>query len=92
MALESRSHHKNVLIQDELNKFMGEFKNGMNNNDVKSLDFFGEKFHNYRNAIEKIEDSDASGNTKLLEESNIQDVINFIENTIRPQAAESKEL
>ena len=91
MALESRSHHKNVLIQDELNKFMGEFKNGMNNNDVKSLDFFGEKFHNYRNAIEKIEDSDASGNTKLLEESNIQDVINFIENTIRPQAAESKE-
>merc|ERR1711879_609256 len=32
-----------------------------------------------------------AGNTKLLEESNIQIVIDFINNTIRPQAHESKE-
>ena len=38
-----------------------------------------------------VEANDATTNTKLLEESNIQDVLDFINETIRPQAAEAKE-
>ena len=91
MALESRSHHKEVLIHDEYDKFINEFKNSLKENDVQSLNFFEDKFKNYKNEIKKIQESDATNNTKLLEESNIQLVIDFIENTIRPQALESKE-
>lgn len=91
MALESRSHHKEVLIHDEYEKFMSEFKKDLRDNDVQSLDFFESKFKNYKEKIKKIEETDATDNTKLLEESNIQLVIDFIENTIRPQALESKE-
>ena len=91
MALESRAHHKDILIHDEYEQFIKKFKEDLKNNKIDSLDFFQKDFKEYKNAINKIEQSDASGNTKLLEESNIQIVIDFINNTIRPQAHESKE-
>jgi len=91
MALESRAHHKDVLIHDEYDKFINEFKNDLKDNDVHSLDFFEGKFKEYKEKINKIEQIDSTDNTKLLEESNIQRVIDFINNTIRPQALESKE-
>ena len=91
MALESRSHDKHVLIHDEYERFLSEFKKDLRENDVESLDFFEEKFKNYKGKIKKIEDVDATDNEKLLKESNIQEVINFIENTIRPQAMEAKD-
>ncbi len=91
MALESRAQHKDILIHDKYENFVKKFKDDLKNNKVDSLDFFNDDFKNYKEEITKIEQSDASGNTKLSEESNIQEVINFINNTIRPQAAESKE-
>ncbi len=90
-ALESRAAHKDILIHDEYEKFIKKFKDDLKDNDVESLDFFQEKFDEYKRKIKTIQSSDASGNTKLLEESNIQKVLDFIENTIRPQAADSKE-
>ncbi|MEZ4693441.1 MAG: hypothetical protein R2837_05480 [Aliarcobacter sp.] len=53
--------------------------------------FFENSFKDYKNKIHSIQDADATTNTKLLEESNIQEVLDFIQNTIRPQAAEAKE-
>ncbi|QKF83035.1 dynamin family protein [Halarcobacter ebronensis] len=91
MALESRSAHSDILIHDEYEKFIKKFKEDLKNNDVNSLEFFEKDFNEYKNRLKTIRDTDSSGNTKLLEESNIQDVLEFIENTIRPQAAESKE-
>jgi len=91
MALESRSAHKDILIHDEYEKFIKEFKVDLKDNDVESLDFFQDKFNEYKSKIRNIENKDASGNKKLLEDSNIQKVLDFIENTIRPQAADSKE-
>lgn len=91
MALESRSHHKEVLIHDEYDKFIGEFKKDLKENDVSSLDFFEGKFKEYKEKIKAIEAVDSTDNIKQLEESNIQEVINFIENTIRPQAMASKD-
>ncbi len=91
MALESRAAHKDILIHDEYEKFIKEFKDDLKDNEVESLDFFQKKFDEYKRKVKTIQSSDASGNTKLLEESNIQKVLDFIENTIRPQAADSKE-
>ncbi len=91
MALKSRAHHKDILISDEYDKFVKEFKNNLKNNDIDSLDFFVKEFNTFKSKISKIKNSDTARNTKLLEESNIQEVLDFINNTIRPQAAESKE-
>ena len=91
MALESRATHRDILIHDEYEKFIKKFKEDLKENDVASLNFFEEDFKRYKNKIKEIEAVDSSDNTKLLEESNIQDVLDFIDNTIRPQAAESKE-
>ncbi|WP_419767456.1 dynamin family protein [Arcobacter sp.] len=91
MALQARAHDKDVLINDEYEKFISEFKNDLKNNEVESLNFFENKFTEYKNKISKINLQDSKDNIKLQEESNIQKVIDFIENTIRPQALESKE-
>jgi GTP-binding protein EngB required for normal cell division len=87
MALESRALHQDVLIQDKQNKLLQNVRNALSGN-IASI---AKDFDNYYGDIEKINNLDTSNNDKLLDVSNIQEVINFIENTIRPQAAESKE-
>ena len=91
MALESRAHQKDILIHDEYTKVVNEFKKELLEKDVDDLNFFEESFKEYKKKIHTIQDSDATTNTKQLEESNIQEVIDFINTTIRPQAAETKE-
>lgn len=92
MALESRAHQKRVLLDDEFETITKEFKKELNNNiGIASLDFFKDSFESFHKKIEEINSKDMSGDRKLLKESNINEVLEFIENTIRPQAAESKE-
>lgn len=91
MALESRAAHSDILIHDEYEKFVKKFKEDLRVNDVQSLQFFEDDFKEYKKRVKQIQDTDSSGNTRLIEESNIQEVLDFIENTIRPQAQESKE-
>ncbi len=91
MALESRAQHKDILIEDEYTKIVSQFKKDLLEKNVDDLDFFENSFKEYKNKIHSIQNSDATTNTKLLEESNIQDVLDFINDTIRPQAAEAKE-
>ncbi|WP_368031050.1 dynamin family protein [Arcobacter sp. s6] len=91
MALESRAHQKDILIHDEYTKVVNEFKKELLEKDVDDLNFFENNFKEYKNKIHAIQDSDATTNTNLLKESNIQEVIDFINTTIRPQAAEAKE-
>jgi len=91
MALESRSSHSDILIHDEYEKFIKKFKEDLKINDVKTLSFFEEDFKKYKQKVQKIQETDSTDNTKLLKESNIQKVLDFIENVIRPQAQESKE-
>jgi len=91
-ALDSRQQQKRVLLDDRFDFITKEFKKELNKNiDVTSLDFFNEKFDNFQKEINEIQNKDMSGDMKLLKESNINEVLMFIENTIRPQAAESKE-
>ncbi len=90
-ALESRAHHKDILIQDEYNKIIQEFKKDLTTKELKDLEFFKNKFKSYKENINRIQATDTTNNTELLEKSNIQEVLTFINNTIRPQAEESKE-
>ncbi len=92
MALESRTHQKRVLLDDSFESITKKFKNELNNNmGISSLDFFKESFEEFHKKVEEINTKDMSGDMKLLKESNINEVLEFIENTIRPQAADAKE-
>ena len=91
MALDSRQLQKSVLVENSVDSILKEFKKDLTKNiDNDSLEFFKDKFHNFQKNIKEIKEKDVSSNMKLLKESNIQDVLDFIENTIRPQAEESK--
>ncbi|MCT7553931.1 dynamin family protein [Aliarcobacter butzleri] len=91
MALEGRAQHKDILLEDEYTKIVNQFKKDLLEKNVDEIDFFDKSFKDYRNKINSIKNLDATTNTELLKESNIQDVLDFINDTIRPQAAEAKE-
>lgn len=92
MALDSRAHHKSVLIENSVDDILKNFKKDLNENlDANSLDFFKDKFDSFQKNLMEIKYKDITSNMKLLHDSNIQDVLDFIENTIRPKAEESKE-
>ncbi len=91
-ALDSRAHQKRVLLEDTFEHITKEFKSELNKNiEVDSLDFFQNKFSTYQKQIQEIKTKDISNDMKQMKDSNIQEVLSFIENIIRPQAAESKE-
>ncbi|MCG3651243.1 dynamin family protein [Aliarcobacter butzleri] len=91
MALDGRAQHKDILLEDEYTKIVNQFKKDLLEKNVDEIDFFDKSFKDYKNKINSIKDIDATTNTELLKESNIQDVLDFINDTIRPQAAEAKE-
>ena len=87
-ALESRSHDKNVLIDEELEEFLAKLSKDIKSNtltDIKS------SFESYQQDVDTILSSDLNKNIELLKESNIELVLDFINAEIRPIANSSKE-
>jgi len=87
-ALESRSHDKNVLINEELEEFLHKLSNEIKSNkkiDIEKL------YESYQNDVNAILSSDLNKNIELLKNSNIESVLDFINNEIRPIANSSKE-
>jgi predicted GTPase len=92
MALDARALQKTVLIEDSVDAILKDFKKDLNENlNANSLNFFEEKYDVFQNKLKEIKYSDITSNLKLLQESNIQEVLDFIENEMRPKAAEAKE-
>ncbi|MDC0933820.1 dynamin family protein [Arcobacteraceae bacterium] len=87
MALDSREHSKDVLIQDKQDELLSNIRNALSG-DIASI---ANDLDGYYGYINELNSQDTSQNDKLFQESNIKEVIDFIQNTIRPQAAESKE-
>jgi len=87
MALDSREHSTEVLVQDKQDELLLNIRNALSG-DVASI---ANDLDDYFGYLNEINSKDTSNNDKLFQESNIQEVIDFIQNTIRPQAAESKE-
>ena len=91
-ALDSRAQQKRVLLEDKFDGIINDFKKDLTSNfDANSLEFFQNRFNKYQNEIKDIRQKDIRGEMQLLKESNIQNVLSFIENIIRPQAHEAKE-
>ncbi|RXJ95172.1 ATP-binding protein [Malaciobacter molluscorum] len=91
-ALDSRQHQKNILLESVYTQITNEFKTKLSENlEVNSINFFEKEFEEFKKEVHTINSKDDTQDLKLLEESNINKVLEFIENTIRPQAKEAKE-
>ena len=90
-ALEGRAKEKDILIEDENINLLTQLKKELLTKDIEDSADIEKLLTEHKNKIKSIRLSDTSNNTKLLEDSNIQEVLDFIETTIRPQAAEAKE-
>jgi len=92
LALESRMNQKNILLEDSFSEICLDFKKHLKKNSkADSLEFFEKDFQEYKEKIKTIKNKDTSRNAKLMQESNISEVLDFIENTLRPRAKEAKE-
>lgn len=89
-ALESRVHQKEVLIKNAMYEISQEFKSALCGTE-QGLGFFEEKFSQYENTLKEIKQKDRSKDIEQMHQSNIQEVLDFIEDEIRPAALESKE-
>ncbi len=92
MAKDSRVAQKSVLITTAIDKIKEDFREKINANlNAQNLDFFTDDFQNFKKEIQQIQEKDISSNLELLKQSNIQEVLSFIENIMRPKAQEAKE-
>ena len=90
-ALESRVHQKEVLTENALFELQNSFKKlSASHIKDKDMSFFIKTYTNFQKSIQKIEAEDNSNNQSLMQESNIAQVLEFIENTLRPQSKEAK--
>ncbi|WP_198304664.1 dynamin family protein [Arcobacter vandammei] len=90
-ALEGRAKEKDILIEDENINLLTQLKKELLAKDIENNISIENLLNEHKRKIISIKQSDTSHNTKLLEDSNINEVLDFIETTIRPQAAEAKE-
>ena len=86
-ALLSRSHDKAQLLEESKEQFLTELGEQLNNSKPAEIDSY---YKNYLQKVESILSSDLSQNQSLLEDSNIQSVLSFIQTDIRPVAKSAK--
>ncbi len=87
-ALESRCHDKNLLLSNKLDNFLAKLSRQIK---ADALVDIGSSYNDYQKDVQNILDSDLNKNIELLKESNIEQVLDFINKEIRPIADSSKE-
>ncbi len=87
-ALESRSHDKNLIAEEKLEEFLERVSTKIKENRLKDIQ---KEYDIYKKEVDKILNSDLNKNIELLNESNIQSVLEFINQEIRPLANSSKD-
>ena len=91
-ALESRSHDKKVVLQERLETFLERLHVSLENRmEHFDLEVLQEDFSVYQHDIAEVLQSDLSANLELLQTSNIDKVLAFIHEEIRPKSVQSKE-
>jgi ribosome biogenesis GTPase A len=91
-ALESRSHDKSVLVEEELEEFLKSIEKSLKgSNSINMDELIKEPYALYQDKIEAILNSDLSNNMQLLKDSNIDLVLEFIDKNIQPIANSSKD-
>ncbi|MBE0492381.1 MAG: dynamin family protein [Sulfurospirillum sp.] len=92
MALDARSHDKKILQNLELETFLATIKEEFSSLHVAQKEqFLQEQFSLFQNQLDTITQSDLSDNLRLQKESNIDQVLAFIQEEIRPKALQAKE-
>jgi predicted GTPase len=91
MALESREHHKLIMIEDEYRLLAKSIKSSLLSRGIEDVSEFTKLIVEAKNKVEEIKQSDSSKNKEKYQQSNIDEVLNFIETKIRPMANECKE-
>ena len=91
-ALESRSHDKKVLMQERLDEFLEALHVKLENSiEPLALSEIEASYKEYQKELDSIVQSDLSANIALLEDSNINKVLDFIQHEIQPKATQSKD-
>lgn len=90
-ALDSRIHQKENMLFSEKKRFVKDIQDGILSADIVIDEgFFFDKLKVYNNNIRNIKDRDYAHYMDDLQGSNILDVLEFIDNRLRPKAKESK--
>jgi GTP-binding protein EngB required for normal cell division len=90
MALESRASHKDILLEQNYQEIIQDFAAKLKKENPESLSFFKEDFLSYRQAVQKISERDTSNISQMFKDSNMQEVLTFIDENIRAQAKDAK--
>lgn len=90
-ALESRSHDKNRLIEEEIEHFSKALEQKLKAKQESEDILVAEGLRLYKQKVGAILSQDLSNNIALLKESNIEKVLDFIRTEIQPKSVESKE-
>ena len=91
-ALDSRSHDKQILIEDELDEFLKSLSKKLKaTNSLEVDELIKEPYAKYKSEVQNILQSDLNKNLSELKESNIELVLDFIDKQIRPVANSSKD-
>ncbi|MFW2608542.1 ATP-binding protein, partial [Aliarcobacter butzleri] len=74
-ALEGRAKEKDILIEDENINLLSELKKELLSSDIENNNNIEKLLSEHKNRIKTIKLADTTLNTKLLEDSNIQEVL-----------------
>ncbi|MCV6606903.1 MAG: dynamin family protein [Campylobacterales bacterium] len=88
-ALQSRSHDKERLVDDEITGFLDVLRELLKN-DV-TFEALNKLYQVHEASVGEIRSKDDSEKIKIYKDSNIEDVLRFINIEIKPKAHESKE-
>ena len=91
-ALIARRNDKQQMIQEKIKELSSDFEKELQQHLHDNLSFFEKKYMKFKREVDDILDMDFSKNLQLLNSSNIIQVIDFIDNEIRPHADKAKEI
>ncbi len=87
-ALKSRSHDKSLLVDEELEQFLSKLSHDIKSDSLPNI---SDAYDAYSKKVQSILSTNLSKNLNLLKESNIQSVLEFIDDHIRPASQSSKD-
>ncbi len=91
MALDARSLEPTVLTDDAMSRLIQDFRSGLENNpQCTTLKFFNEDFERFKKEVGQINSLDISSIEEKVTASNINDVLAYIDEEMRPNAEVSK--
>jgi len=88
-ALEARAQQKDVLYQIEEETFLKLITESIKNKDY-TQEFYLQSYASYNQRLQEIENKDYSNIMQIQDESNIDEVLDFITTVIKPQAKNAK--